>query len=185
MCGRAIPRFGHQGAGFQQLTSTHQRVVAGFSLSTDTSAPFGALEDLKRGDVFSKAIVTCWNRRIALRAHHSPFLCAESDMLLVGDFAGDCPVGTIGLTCKGKSRNATEWHVSTQPRLGSTASPYQLRSPTARMARSKRSNSSPAASAMPMVPMVWATHYTVGRNGGAIADILRREIPGLIEDREA
>src|SRR6201990_2083267 len=27
--------------------------------------------------------------------------------------------------------------------------------------------------------------YTVGRNGGAIADILRREIPGLIEDREA
>src|ERR1700742_4361441 len=27
--------------------------------------------------------------------------------------------------------------------------------------------------------------YTVGRNGGAIADILRREIPGLIEDAEA
>src|SRR5436305_4874857 len=27
--------------------------------------------------------------------------------------------------------------------------------------------------------------YTVGRNGGAIADILRREIPGLIEGREA
>src|SRR6516165_6390804 len=63
-------------------------------------------------------------------------------MLLVGDFAGDCPVGTIGLTCKGKSRNATEWHVSTQTRLGSTAYPYQLRSPTARTARSKRSNSS-------------------------------------------
>ena len=27
--------------------------------------------------------------------------------------------------------------------------------------------------------------YTVGRNGGAIADILRREIPALIEGREA
>jgi L-alanine-DL-glutamate epimerase-like enolase superfamily enzyme len=27
--------------------------------------------------------------------------------------------------------------------------------------------------------------YTVGRNGGAIADILRREIPELIEGREA
>jgi L-alanine-DL-glutamate epimerase-like enolase superfamily enzyme len=27
--------------------------------------------------------------------------------------------------------------------------------------------------------------YTVGRNGGAVADILRREIPELIEDREA
>src|SRR5882762_2151575 len=27
--------------------------------------------------------------------------------------------------------------------------------------------------------------YTVGRNGGAIADTLRREIPGLIEGREA
>jgi hypothetical protein len=27
--------------------------------------------------------------------------------------------------------------------------------------------------------------YTVGRNGGATADILRREIPGLIEGREA
>ena len=27
--------------------------------------------------------------------------------------------------------------------------------------------------------------YTVGRNGGAVADILRREIPGMIEGREA
>jgi L-alanine-DL-glutamate epimerase-like enolase superfamily enzyme len=27
--------------------------------------------------------------------------------------------------------------------------------------------------------------YTVGRNGGAIADVLRREIPELIEGREA
>src|SRR6478735_12485186 len=27
--------------------------------------------------------------------------------------------------------------------------------------------------------------YTVGRNGGAVADILKREIPGLIEGREA
>ena len=27
--------------------------------------------------------------------------------------------------------------------------------------------------------------YTVGRNGGAVADVLRREIPGLIEGREA
>src|SRR3954468_2103562 len=27
--------------------------------------------------------------------------------------------------------------------------------------------------------------YTVGRNGGAIADIMRREIPDLIEGREA
>src|ERR1700760_4135698 len=27
--------------------------------------------------------------------------------------------------------------------------------------------------------------YTVGRNGGAVADILRREIPELIEGREA
>src|SRR5579871_7055019 len=27
--------------------------------------------------------------------------------------------------------------------------------------------------------------YTVGRNGGAIADILRREMPGLVEGREA
>jgi L-alanine-DL-glutamate epimerase-like enolase superfamily enzyme len=27
--------------------------------------------------------------------------------------------------------------------------------------------------------------YTVGRNGGAVADILRREIPALIEGREA
>src|SRR5215469_1601254 len=26
--------------------------------------------------------------------------------------------------------------------------------------------------------------YTVGRNGGAIADILRREVPALIEERE-
>src|SRR3954447_16809694 len=27
--------------------------------------------------------------------------------------------------------------------------------------------------------------YTVGRNGGAVADILRREIPALVEGREA
>ena len=27
--------------------------------------------------------------------------------------------------------------------------------------------------------------YTVGRNGGAVADVLRREIPELIEGREA
>jgi L-alanine-DL-glutamate epimerase-like enolase superfamily enzyme len=27
--------------------------------------------------------------------------------------------------------------------------------------------------------------YTVGRNGGAVADILRREVPELIEGREA
>jgi hypothetical protein len=27
--------------------------------------------------------------------------------------------------------------------------------------------------------------YTVGRNGGAVADVLRREIPELVKDREA
>ena len=34
-------------------------------------------------------------------------------------------------------------------------------------------------------PRAWVYTYTVGRNGGAIADILRRDIPGLIEGAEA
>ena len=38
---------------------------------------------------------------------------------------------------------------------------------------------------MPTAPKVLGYTYTVGRNGGAVADILKREIPALVEGREA